>query len=189
MKPGSFEYFGCDNSDEAVAQLGELGEDARILAGGQSLMVLLNMRLTQPRMLVDISRTRELDYVRIENARLVVGAAATQMSVERRMTLDQEVPLLKSVFPHISHFQIRNRGTVCGSIAHADPSAELPLVLACLGGEVALRSRRGRRVVNADEFFTGMLQTARSADELLEEVRFPLRIDGHGYAFEEFGLA
>ena len=186
MKPGSFDYIGCDSSDEAVAQLGEFGEDARILAGGQSLMILLNMRLTQPRMLVDISRTRELDYVRIEKERLVVGAAATQMSVERRATLDEEVPLLKSVFPHISHFQIRNRGTVCGSIAHADPSAELPLVLACLGGEVVLRSHRGRRVVVADEFFTGMLQTARNADELLEEVRFPLRIDGHGYAFDEF---
>jgi 2-furoyl-CoA dehydrogenase FAD binding subunit len=186
MKPCAFDYARADTATEAVDLLAQLGEDARILAGGQSLMAILNMRLAQPKLLVDISRTTELDYVRVAGGKLVIGAAATQASVEWRPTLAAEVPLLKQAFPHISHFQIRNRGTVCGSVAHADPSAELPLVLVALGGEVVLRSKKGRRVLPAEEFFQGMLSTARRPDELVEEVRYPMRRDGCGYAFAEF---
>src|SRR5207237_137117 len=104
----------------------------------------------------------DLNYVKNDGRHLLVGAAATQASVEWRADLAREVPLLAQAFPHISHFQIRNRGTVCGSIAHADPSAELPLALLALGGQVALRSRRGQRVLSADDFFQGMLMTARA---------------------------
>jgi 2-furoyl-CoA dehydrogenase FAD binding subunit len=186
MKPQAFDYARPDTAEEAVNLLADAGEDARILAGGQSLMAVLNLRLAQPSVLIDISRVPDLNYVRLDAGKLAIGAAATQGSVEWRPTLHREVPLLAQAFPHISHFQIRNRGTVCGSIAHADPSAELPLALLALKGEVVLRSRRGRRTVPAEDFFQGMLMTARAPDELVEEVRYPVARAGQGVAFEEF---
>lgn len=188
MKPAAFDYLRVDSSDEAVHALAKHGEDARILAGGQSLMAVLNMRLAQPSVLIDISRSRELATMRIENAVLHIGAAVTQAQVETRPGLINEVPLLALAFPCISHFQIRNRGTVAGSIAHADPSAELPLCLLALQGEVVLRKPRSRRVVKAVDFFTGMLLTARLVDEFLEEVRFPISAPGTGYGFKEFSM-
>jgi len=186
MKPQAFDYARPDSAEEAVSMLGQAGDDARILAGGQSLMAVLNLRLAQPSVLIDISRVPDLNYVRNTGTHLAIGAAATQGSVEWRSSLKQEVPLLAQAFPHISHFQIRNRGTVCGSVAHADPSAELPLALLALEGEVVLRSGRGRRVVAAADFFQGMLMTARAQDELVEEVRYPLAQSGVRYAFDEF---
>lgn len=186
MKPASFEYIRIDSAAEACALLAEHGDEARILAGGQSLVTVLNMRLAQPSRLLDISRAAALDYVRLDDGKLVIGAAATQASVEWRASLASEVPLLTLALPNISHFQVRNRGTVCGSIAHADPSAELPLCLALLEGEVVLRSRKGTRVLKAEAFLQGMLTTARRPDELVEEVRYPLASVGTGYAFEEF---
>lgn len=188
MKPAAFDYIRADSAEETVNLLAQYGEDAKILAGGQSLMAMLNIRLAQPAMLVDISCCKDLDYVRVENGQLVVGAAATQASVENRASLASEVPLLNLAFPWISHFQIRNRGTVCGSVAHADPSAELPLCLTALQGEVVLRSRAGRRVVKADDFFQGMLQTALRPGEIVEEVRFPLIQQGARYAFQEVSM-
>lgn len=186
MKPAAFDYVRADTADEAVQQLQARGSDARIMAGGQSLMAVLNMRLAQPSALIDISRTADLDGVRIEQGMLTVGAAVTQGRVEWRATLRQEVPLLAQAFPYISHFQVRNRGTVCGSVAHADPSAEIPLVLAALGGEVVLRNARKRRTLSAADFFQGMLMTARAPDELVEAVRFPLAQPGQRTAFAEF---
>jgi 2-furoyl-CoA dehydrogenase FAD binding subunit len=186
MKPQAFDYARPDSAEEAVSILAEAGEDARILAGGQSLMAVLNLRLAQPSVLIDVSRVPDLGYVRKDGGMLAIGAATTQGSVEWRPGLASEVPLLAQAFPHISHFQIRNRGTVCGSVAHADPSAELPLCLLALQGQVVLRSRRGRRTVAAADFFQGMLMTARAADELVEEVRYPLAQSGVRYGFEEF---
>lgn len=188
MKPAAFDYQRADSVEAAVAALAQLGEDARILAGGQSLMVLLNMRLAQPKRLVDISRSAPLAQVRIDGRWLHVGAAATQASIEQRPWLAQELPLLALAFPHISHFQVRNRGTVAGSIAHADPSAELPLCLLALEGEVLLRSAKRRRTLAAADFFTGMLSTARAADEMVEAVRFPLAQAGAGHGFAEFSM-
>jgi 2-furoyl-CoA dehydrogenase FAD binding subunit len=185
MKPAPFAYLRAQDTRHALDALAQAGADARVLAGGQSLMAVLNMRLAQPRWLIDISRTEELNTVRVESGHLVVGAAATQGSVEWRATLHDEVPLLAMAFPHISHFQIRNRGTVCGSIAHADPSAELPLVLTALGGEVLLRSKKKQRVLSASDFFQGMLMTAREPDELIEAVRFPLKQPGERFGFTE----
>ncbi|BCG01563.1 carbon monoxide dehydrogenase (plasmid) [Paraburkholderia sp. PGU19] len=187
MKPAAFDYVRAKTTHEALEMLAQSGEDARVLAGGQSLMAVLNMRLAQPRVLVDISRTDELNAVRVDRdaRRLVVSAAATQGSVEWRATLRDEVPLLAMAFPHISHFQIRNRGTVCGSIAHADPSAELPLVLTALGGDVLLRSKKKQRTVSTSDFFQGMLMTAREPDELVEAVRFPLKQPGERFGFAE----
>lgn len=186
MKPAAFDYVRAGSADEAARLLTSLGSDARILAGGQSLMAALNMRLAQPGVLIDISRTPDLDYIRVEQGKLAIGAATTQASVEWRPDLARDVPLLAQAFPFISHFQIRNRGTVCGSIAHADPSAELPLVLLALDGEVVLRSAARRRTLPAADFFQGMLMTARAPDELLAEVRFPLAVPGQRYAFTEF---
>jgi len=188
MKPAAFDYLRVDSASEAVSLLAQYGEDARILAGGQSLMAVLNMRLAQPKLLLDISRSQPLAEVKKTDHGLRIGAAATQASVEWRPHLAQEVPLLHLAFPHISHFQIRNRGTVCGSVAHADPSAELPLCLLALGGSVTLRSERKTREVAAQDFFTGMLSTARRPDELVEAVSFPLAAPGTGYGFTEYAV-
>lgn len=188
MKPPLFDYLRVEQADEAAAALAQYGEDARILAGGQSLMAVLNMRLAQPSLLVDISRSRQLAGLRISDGSLCIGAAVTQGRVQGMPALAQDVPLLALAFPHISHFQIRNRGTVAGSIAHADPSAELPLCLLALKGEVVLRRSKGMRVVQAADFFTGMLMTARRPEELIEEVRFPVATPGTGYGFEEFSM-
>jgi len=188
VKPAAFDYIRCDSADEAVALLAEYGDDARVLAGGQSLMPMLNMRVAQPKMLLDISRAADLTVTRVDDGALAVRAAVTQSAVEGRPSLVDEVPLLTQAFPHLGHVQTRNRGTVCGSIAHADPSAELPLCLAMLGGEVVLRSRSRRRTVHADEFFQGSLSTARQPTEIVEEVRFPLARGGERYAFAEIAM-
>lgn len=188
MKPAAFDYQRIASADEACAVLAQMGEDARILAGGQSLMAVLNMRLAQPQRLLDISRCAPLQQLRAELGALQVGAAVTQATLEWRPGLVQELPLLRLAFPHISHFQVRNRGTVAGSIAHADPSAELPLCLLALQGEVLLKSARASRRVAAEDFFTGMLQTTRRADELVEAVRFPLARPGQGFGFDEFSV-
>jgi 2-furoyl-CoA dehydrogenase FAD binding subunit len=188
MKPAAFDYLRPESPQEAVGALAAEGETARLLAGGQSLMAMVNMRLVQPALLIDISGMRALDYVRLDGDALTVGAAATQAALESRATLAQEVPLLASALPWLGHYQTRNRGTVCGSIAHADPSAELPLCLVALGGEILLRSRRTRRTLQARDFFTGMLSTARRSDEMVEAVRFPRRRAGEGQAFREVAL-
>jgi 2-furoyl-CoA dehydrogenase FAD binding subunit len=195
MKPSAFDYVRADTAEQAVALLarhaasaGSADQGPRILAGGQSLMAVLNMRLAQPSVLIDVSRCADLATVTVEAGALQVGAAVTQATLESRTGLARDVPLLALAFPHISHFPIRNRGTVCGSVAHADPSAELPLVLLALRGEVLLRSTRGLRRLPAAQFFTGLLSTARAADELLQAVRFPLAQPGQGFGFEEYSI-
>jgi 2-furoyl-CoA dehydrogenase FAD binding subunit len=153
-------------------------------------MAVLNMRLAQPAVLIDISRSVSMSYLRTHGSAqdrvLQVGAAVTQSTLEWRTGLDAELPLLNLAIPWISHFQIRNRGTVCGSLAHADPSAELPLCLLALQGEVLLQRSGGERVLRAQDFFTGMLSTARQSDELLAEVRFPMTKGVEGFGFKEF---
>ena len=188
MKPAELDYIRADSSEEACALLAEYGEQGRILAGGQSLMPMLNMRLAQPRALIDVARAQDLAQARIDDGMLRIGAAVTQATVQRRTRLAQEVPLLVQAFPHIGHYQTRNRGTVCGSIAHADPSAELPLCLAVLGGQIALRSASGRRTLAPAQFFQGPLTTARRPDELVEDVRFPLARPGERHGFTEVAM-
>ncbi|HXZ01072.1 MAG TPA: FAD binding domain-containing protein [Stellaceae bacterium] len=188
MKPAAFDYLRPESPEEALAALAEAGEEARLLAGGQSLMAMLNMRLVQPALLIDIGALAALDFIRLEKDALVIGAAATQGALERRASLAGEVSLLAELLPFLGHYQTRNRGTVCGSIAHADPSAELPLALVALEGMVMLRSARRRRTLAAADFFTGLLSTARRSDEMIEAVRFPRRRPGTGYAFREMAL-
>jgi 2-furoyl-CoA dehydrogenase FAD binding subunit len=217
MKPRPFEYIRPDTVDEVLELLAEYGDDARILAGGQSLIPMLNLRLIEASVVIDISRLGALDVIRsldgasggdatigqpesqgtpavgglrvIENPRfgemVEIGAAVTQSSLMAWPQLKQKLPLLSAALPFVGHFQTRNKGTVCGSIAHSDPSSELPLALAVLEGQVVLRSKkRGERVLGVGQFQKNMLTTARAPDELIVAVRFPV-IEGQGTAFQE----
>ena len=188
MKPPVFDYRRVETLSQGLQWLHEEGDSARILAGGQSLVILLNMRLAQPAYLLDISRCTELNYIRQADGMVCVGASTTQAQLQYWPELNVGLPMLAEALPFISHYQIRNRGTVVGSIAHADPSAELALCLATLGGQVVLRSRKGMRVLEAMEFQQGMLTTAKKSNELIAEVRFPMAKPDHGYAFDEFSL-
>lgn len=185
MKPAAFDYIRASSTEEALQNLARAGEDAHVLAGGQSLVPMLNLRLLVPGLLIDISRIESLAYVRSSSGMLEVGAAATQSALHAYPDLAGQAPLLDAALPFVGHFETRGRGTVCGSLAHADPSSELPLCLATLGGEVVLRSERVERVVSAEDFQLGMLHTARRPDELMVAARFPLSEPGSGYAFEE----
>jgi len=185
MKPAAFDYLRPENVDSALACLHETGDDARILAGGQSLVAMLNLRLVRPQILIDIARLSALSDIRVEGDHIEVGAAVTQAALQRWPELAGKVPLLAQALPCIGHYQTRSRGTVCGSLAHADPSSELPLCLAALGGEVVLRSAQGRRVLAAADFQTGMLTTARRPDEMIVAARFPIARDGARFAFRE----
>jgi 2-furoyl-CoA dehydrogenase FAD binding subunit len=184
MKPRPFDYVRPDTVDEVLALLAEYGDDARILAGGQSLIPMLNLRLIEPAVLIDIARIAKLDGIKDRGDFVEIGAAVTQNKLMDWPELAQKLPLIAAALPFVGHFQTRNRGTVCGSIAHADPSSELPLVLAVLGGSVVLRSRRGERVLEAEAFQQDMLTTAREPDELIAAVRFPV-VEGKGVAFRE----
>jgi len=172
MKPRPFDYLRPDTVEEAVALLAEYGDGARTLAGGQSLVPMLNLRIVDAEALVDISRIAALDAIREVDDKIEIGAAVTQNKLLAWPQLAEKLPLIAAALPHVGHFQTRNKGTVCGSIAHADPSSELPLTLALLGGEVVLKSRRGERVLAAKDFQQDMLTTARAADELITAVRF-----------------
>jgi len=173
MKPAPFDYVRAEHLDEALDILGQEGSDARVIAGGQSLMPMLNMRLAKPRTLIDIMRLPELARIERKKATITVGAGVRQASLLDWPELGRALRLAALALPWIGHVQTRSRGTVCGSIAHADPSAELPLILCALGGEVHLRSARRRRRVSARDFFAGMMATTRSDDELIEAVSFP----------------
>jgi 2-furoyl-CoA dehydrogenase FAD binding subunit len=184
MKPRPFDYVRPDTVEEALALLAEHGEDARILAGGQSLLPMLNLRLIDAGTLIDISRIAALDAISETSGKIEIGAAVTQNRLLAWPQLAEKLPLLAAALPFVGHFQTRNKGTVCGSVAHADPSSEIPLALAVGGGEVVLRSTRGERVLAADAFQVDMLSTARAADELIVAVRFPAST-GPGVAFRE----
>lgn len=185
MKPCAFDYVRAASVEEAAGILAEFGSRARLMAGGQSLVPLLNFRLVEPELVVDISSIEDLRSIRIDGDSIEVGAAVTQSELLAWPQLAQELPLLALALPSIGHFQTRNRGTVCGSIAHSDPSSELPLCLALLGGAVELRSVDGARRLNAREFQTGMLSTARTPGEIIVATRFPRRKKDEGYAFRE----
>ncbi|HLZ05303.1 MAG TPA: FAD binding domain-containing protein [Bradyrhizobium sp.] len=172
MKPAAFDYVRAESLDETLDVLRNAGGDARIIAGGQSLMPMLNLRLARPRILVDIMRLKELRRIEPRQDRIAVGAAVRQAELLQWPSLDRELPLLSLTLPWSGHVQTRSRGTICGSIAHADPSAEIPLALLALGGEIVLRSASKRRRVAACDFFLGVMATDRNDDELIEAVEF-----------------
>ena len=173
MKPAPFDYIRAETPDEALAVLAAEGGDARIIAGGQSLMAMLNTRLAKPKVLIDIMRLKELDRIDLTSGAVTVGAAVRQRTLLNWPSLAEKLHLVALALPWTGHAQTRSRGTICGSIAHADPSAEMALALLALGGEVHLRSARKRRKLAAGEFFTGMMSTARADDEMIEAVSFP----------------
>lgn len=184
MKAAAFDYCRPDTLDEAVQLLHEYGADASVLAGGMSLGAMLNMRLARPAVVVDIKRISQLKDI-AGTEFLCTGAAVRQADAMEHAGLMAAVPLLALALPFVGHFQTRNRGTLGGSAAHADPSAEVPLALATLGGEVELRSAQGVRRLKASEFFVDALVTARKPDEILTALFWPRAPAGAGHAFDE----
>jgi 2-furoyl-CoA dehydrogenase FAD binding subunit len=187
MKPAPFDYVRAESIAEAHDVLSQNGGDARVLAGGQTLIPMLSMRLARPKVLIDIMAIGALASVDTGSGQLRIGAAVRQAQLMARPDLGETQPLLALALPWVGHAQTRSRGTLCGSVAHADPSAEIPLVLVALDGEVELSARRRRRTVPASEFFTGMMSTDRREDEMIEAIRIPTRAAATGYAFREFG--
>jgi 2-furoyl-CoA dehydrogenase FAD binding subunit len=178
MKPAPFEYLRPESLDDALAALAE-HEDAKVLAGGQSLVPALNMRLLRPTLLVDVNRVPGLDDV------VVDGALRVGMTVRQADPRLLAHPVLASVLPYVGHTVTRNRGTICGSIAHADPAAELPLALLLCGGTAIVASARGRREIRGEELFLGPYTTALAPDEVLVETTWPTLREGDGFAFDE----
>ena len=186
MKPAPFEYHAPASVEEALALLTRYDGDAKLLAGGQSLVPLLNFRLSRPAALVDLNRIPALAGIREANGHLAFGAMTRQRTIEFSPVVARRLPLLTEATRWVGHLPIRSRGTIGGSIAHADPSAEYPAVLTALEGEVTVRGPRGERVVRAADLFETYLTTTLAADEILVEVRLPAMPEGAGYAFEEF---
>lgn len=185
MKPAPFGYLDPATTAEALSELGRLGDEAKVLAGGQSLVPLCNLRLARPRYLVDINHVDELAYLEAADGYLAVGATVRQRAVEHSPLARTSCPLLTDALAFVGHSVIRERGTICGSLAHADPAAELPTVLVALDGTVKLRDENGERLVAADDFFLTFLTTDLRPDELMVEARFPVLPPGSGVAFAE----
>jgi carbon-monoxide dehydrogenase medium subunit len=186
MKPAPFEYYAPNTVEEALALLTEYGYDAKVLAGGQSLIPTMNFRLAQPSVLVDLNHISELFYIRPDNnGGLRLGAMSRHSQVEHDPLVAERAPLVHEAMPHIAHPQIRNRGTFGGTIAHADPAAELPAVSVALNGRFRLRSQAGERWVTADDFFVGFFTTVLEPDELLVEITLPPMPPRSGWSFKE----
>ena len=186
MKPPKFEYFAPAALDEATALLEQYGQEAKVLAGGQSLMPLLNMRLVRPKVIIDINRIAQLDRISpTPDGGLAIGALTRQRTAELAGTVRGRSPLLAAALPFIGHFPIRNRGTIGGSLVHGDPAAELPAVSVALEAKVVLARSGSERVMKAEDFFIGYLTTALEPGEVLTEVRVPPLDGGWGWGFEE----
>ena len=185
MKPAPFEYHRPDSVDEALALLAEHGYEAKLLAGGQSLVPAMNFRLAQPAVLIDLNRVAGLDAIAESGGGLRIGAMTRQRAAERSPLVAARAPLITETLPFVAHPQIRSRGTIGGSIAHADPAGELPAVMLALGAHVHLRGPGGTRTVEAADFFTGLFGTALEADEMLVAVEIPAAAPRAGWAFDE----
>jgi carbon-monoxide dehydrogenase medium subunit len=185
MKPAPFRYFAPRSLEEALHVLAEHGDEAKPLAGGQSLVPAMNFRLALPAVLVDLNRIEELAYVVERDAALHIGAMTRQRTAERDRETRERAPLLVEAVGHVAHPQIRNRGTIGGSLAHADPAAELPAVALALDATLTLRSVRGERRLRAADFYVGLFATALESGELLVEVSLPTAAPRAGFAFEE----
>jgi carbon-monoxide dehydrogenase medium subunit len=186
VKPAPFDYVAPRSLDEALDVLSRADDETKILAGGQSLIPLLNMRLASPKRLVDLGRVAELRYVVERDGGYTIGAMTRQSALERDARIAADLPLLAEAISYVGHPQIRNRGTFGGSIAHGDPAAELPAVAVCLGARVTIRGPRGSRTISASDLYLGYLATTLAPDELLAEVWFPKVAPGTGTAWLEF---
>jgi 2-furoyl-CoA dehydrogenase FAD binding subunit len=185
MKPVAFEYCRPDTLAEALELLAERREEAAVLAGGMSLGPMLNLRMVRPKRVIDISRLAGLNGIDVRRDRIVTGATVVQADALDSPVIGKELPLLALALPWVGHFQTRNAGTLGGSVAHADPSAEIPLCAVVGDATIVLRSRRRERRVRAGEFFVGALSTVRQPDELLVAIDWPRASPDEGHAFEE----
>jgi len=189
VKAAPFEYISAGSIDEACALLARHGESAKLIAGGQSLVPMMAMRLVRPAWLVDINEIAALKLIRVERDAARVGACTRQCVVERDDALAARVPLLRQALAWVGHVQTRNRGTIGGSLTHADPAAELPLAALVLGARLVLRSTRGARTVDAGQFFAGPMLTAAGPHECLEEIHWPIWSEQRtGSAFTEISV-
>ena len=186
MKPAEFAYAKAKSLDHAIELLGRPDGDARLLAGGQSLMATLNMRLSAPRLLIDINGVSGLDGIAVKNGRIEIGALTRHVEAERSADIARHAPLIALAMPHIGHAAIRNRGTIGGSIAFADPAAELPACLLALNGEVEIAGAKGQRTVKADDFFKGLFETALGPSDVLTAIRVPAATKDTRAGFAEF---
>lgn len=185
MIPAAFDYVRVDSADAAVAQLVQHGDDAKILAGGHSLIPLLKLRLASPSVLVDVGRVQDLSYIKDAGDHIAIGALTRHRDVEISDLLKQHNPLLSYTASHVGDPQVRHRGTIGGSIAHGDPASDLPATVLALGGTLVARGPKGERTIAANDFFQGFLTTALAADEMLTEIRVP-KITGGGWSFQKF---
>jgi aerobic carbon-monoxide dehydrogenase medium subunit len=185
MKPAPFQLEIADSIGDVLTMLGEATRDVKVLAGGQSLVPLMNFRLARPDVLVDLNRLPELQYVRERDGGLAIGAMTRQSALERSELVARRSPLVADVMPWVAHAPIRNRGTLGGSLAHADPAAELCTAALALDAQLVARSTRGERLISIADFFLGPFTTCLHADELLTELRLPPFPNGTGWAFEE----
>ncbi|MGF7239173.1 MAG: FAD binding domain-containing protein [Frankia sp.] len=185
MKPAAFDYHRPESVDAAVAMLAQLGDEAKVLAGGQSLVPVMAMRLGRPEHIVDVNRIEALGGATFSHGMVRMGALTRHRALEKDAFIGESVPLLARAAPYIGHFQIRSRGTLGGSLAHGDPSAELPAVALALDADIEVRSVRGSRRIRAAEFFVSTFMTALEPDELVTAVHFPVWGRGSGFAVAE----
>jgi CO/xanthine dehydrogenase FAD-binding subunit len=185
MKPVAFDYLAAQTLDEVLSALARAGGDGKILAGGQSLVPMLNFRLVRPSILIDINRIRDLDYIDATGGVVRIGALTRHHSLETSPVIKRDLPPMTAAMQHVAHLAVRNRGTIGGSLSHADPAAELPMMAVLLDAKIAICSLQGRRVVDARRFFRGSLTTDLRGDEMVTHVEFPGLSPNTGWAFEE----
>jgi CO/xanthine dehydrogenase FAD-binding subunit len=185
MKPAPFEYHAPDSTEEALFLLHNYGGDAKLLAGGQSLVPAMNFRVVQPSVLVDLNRLKELDYVRGDGQSVRVGAMTRERTLEFDPLISERFPLLAEAMPHVAHPQIRNRGTLGGSLAHADPAAELPVIMMALGARLKAQNTDAERWIDVENFFSGMFTIDLAPDEMLMEIELPPQPPRTGWSFME----
>jgi carbon-monoxide dehydrogenase medium subunit len=187
MKPAAFKYLVPNSLASAIEIMGQHGDEGKLLAGGQSLIPAMNFRLIQPTLLVDINDLEELDFIEpTKDGGLRIGAMTRQQAIERNMIVAERAPLLYETMPFVAHTQIRNRGTIGGSLVHADPAAELPVIMVALNSRFLVQSTNGKRWINADNCFQGIFTTVLTPEDILLEIRIPSISPRSGYAFLEF---
>ena len=185
MKPAPFEYHVPDSIEQVLDLMSQHADEAKILAGGQSLVSAMNFRVIQPSVVIDLNRVAELSYIRAEEDVIRVGSMARERHLEFDSSIAKRTPLLTEAMPHIAHPQIRNRGTIGGSIVHADPAAELPVLMLALSARLKARNVSGERWIDAQDFFAGMFTTALAPDEILVEIELPFMPARTGWSFME----
>ncbi len=186
MKPPVFDYMAPASLDEALTMLANHAGEAKVIAGGQSLMPMLNFRLTEPDLLVDISRLPDLAYIREHQDGLRIGALTTQHTLEMSSVIEIHFPIITAAMKHVAHLAIRNRGTIGGSLAHADPAAELPMLTLLLDAKFKIAGPTKTKWIDAQNFFQGLLTTALAEDELLIEIELPALPANTGWGFDEY---